>query len=1244
MDFDSSSNSDADAAFSSGDPFVRPKDGLHSMRDGWRVFGDYVLLSRIGEGASGVVYQARQTSLNRPVAVKISRAAAASDPMLRERMRREAEASARLRHPNIVPVLEVGESDGQWFLAMTLMPGGSLADRIKDGSADPRVIAGHLLKIARATQHAHERGFIHRDIKPANILLDEQGEPHLSDFGVARLQGNPSELTAHGQLIGTPGYLAPEVIRHGAIEATTSADIYSLGATLYHLLTGRLPFSKPDLQALFRAVLEEAPPPPSSVARSGIPADLDAICLKCLEKDSDARYPSAADLAADLDRFLRGEPVIARPRPFGERLVSWAHRHPIRAGGLSALAVALVAVAGSTAWGWRQAELRSQEALMAASTLRAETATKERRLADELLRSGNSAAGLARLAKVLRRNPSDPIAKSRAVSVMEMRPWIFPATLPMAHGGILEAAEFSADGTEILTASRDGTVRTWSAAGGQSTGPTLHHGESIRWTRYHNRTNRSILSASTRTIRLWSAGNTNPVASLTLPFDGATFEAANDQHSLLVVGEDGSVALVSLPSLQFVRIRKAGAVAALLDRDGSSALFVNREGILQRWNAATDSIQPLTSTPALPVRTLLAPADRSWVAGVGPHRSLFRYDGSSNVWTEAPFQIGSAFTAGAVSPDGRQITLAEVAFRMQIQDVPTGLSSVASIPLRHRITRIEYDPSGLRVALGYFDGNVEIRDATQGTLLTEPMAHPNRIRAIRFSPDGRKLLTACSDGKARLWNISGPRHLPLIHPIEGIVDAVHYSPDGRHLAATSESGTLHLWDANEPEANPLRLNLRGICTPLIWTTDSRSLIGIVDGRRIVCITIDRSSTNVARIAWERPVKSGNKYDPDNGLRIASSALDLGATLGVCGCDDGSLEVFSLSDGRAICSLSTRKSHILAVAIDPSESAVAMGDEEGFVQQWDLKQKALQHELPRHDFLITGLAFGSDGRTAASFGGDGLLQVWSTLDGRVLQRQAHTDGINTAVRSPHAPQWFSGTFDHQARVWNSTDGTPAGPWFLPGREVSGGVFLDTDRLCVATIDNSSQIWSGSFGEAMTEPFPYPEAARAVSYSARSKTIAVAGMCDRIDLWENVQIEGPAPGWFLDLAEGIAGFALDSADNETPVSPEEFFHLCDRIQSMGTETDWIRWAHWLLARRQRTISLNRSTPMETVLVRLTEPTSEYRIRLAILAGLEDPDAYRSLAKAVRIESKQTKPWFEAQARALERRALDLDQLRK
>src|SRR5262245_23399961 len=292
-----------------------------------RSFGDYELLQQIARGGMGVIYKARQISLNRIVAVKMMLPGLVVSEAEAQRFQTEAEAIANLRHPNIVAIYEVGAHEGRRYFSMDYIEGQSLAAMIRDRPLPEETAARYVKVIAEAMQYAHLQGILHRDLKPSNVLLDKTGKPCVTDFGLAKRMGSDSRLTAAGVVLGTPSYMPPEQAAGKNKQIGPASDVYSLGAILYELLTGRPPFQAATTLDTVLLVINSEPIAPR-LLNPKLPRDLETICLKCLEKDARQRYPSAQELADDLDCYLKRKPIKARPISVLNCAWRWSRRNP----------------------------------------------------------------------------------------------------------------------------------------------------------------------------------------------------------------------------------------------------------------------------------------------------------------------------------------------------------------------------------------------------------------------------------------------------------------------------------------------------------------------------------------------------------------------------------------------------------------------------------------------------------------------------------------------------------------------------------------------------------------------------------------------------------------------------------------------------------------------------------------------------------------------------------------------------
>jgi len=398
----------------------------------WARLANLELHEEIGRGGMGVVYRARQAGLDRTVAVKVLLRARFAGPEERERFQREARAAARLKHPGIVGIFDIGEDDGMPWFSMEHLPGKNLEQVVRDHPLAARDAAQCIRRVAEAVHHAHDNDVLHRDLKPSNILLDQDGEPRVTDFGVARLDShNDSNLTRSGQVLGSPGYAAPEQAFGGKADPRT--DVYGLGASLYHLLTSRPPFVGPTLDAVLVQLRDDDP---LSVRKLNptVPRDLETVCLKCLRKDPEQRYATAGQVADDLRRFLSGEPVHAKPiGPLG-RAWRWGRRHPWT----GALAVACGLLVATLIGGFLVAERREDREERRVLLIAASHEARAERVGDSRRRS------LAAVQEAWSIKPS-PGLRNEAIAALSLPGVEFLGTiggdLPPAPAGELSVSD-----------------------------------------------------------------------------------------------------------------------------------------------------------------------------------------------------------------------------------------------------------------------------------------------------------------------------------------------------------------------------------------------------------------------------------------------------------------------------------------------------------------------------------------------------------------------------------------------------------------------------------------------------------------------------------------------------------------------------------------------------------------------------------------------------------------------------------
>ncbi len=692
----------------------------------------YEVQGLLGKGGMGVVYKARQVRLDRVVALKMIRAGGQAEADELERFGREARAVARLHHPHIVQIYEVGEHQGQPYLALEYLPGGSLAQHLAGAARPPKEAARLVETLARAVSAVHQAGIVHRDLKPANVLLTADGTPKVGDFGLAKRVDGTAGQTASGAVLGTPAYMAPEQAQGKAREVGPAADIYALGAILYELLTGRPPFQADSAVDVIVQVVRDEPVPPSRL-NARVPRDLETICLKCLAKEPAGRYGSALALAQDLERFGAGEPILARRAGLLRRLGRKVRRNrgPVAAGLAVAAALvvaAVVAVGGRDAR--RAAGLQSAiEAELAADDLPQERLARLDGLIAELAEIDPEQAGRAhqrltgRLAGSLRAimrhsrlRPEDERRFREGLTLLEARA---PAEVAALRQALRQ---------------RQGA---WETAF-ELTGPFAGLPEVFSPTDVRKESGRLVVCRATPKDK-----PADPVILTSVPCRGnvqleAHFDASwarAERLGLLLNANQGHTGEVRMV-----------AVAP----DGRTVAVPSFDGTVRLWDLLTGAV-----------------------------RRSFRGDGRG---------VSAAFRA-----DGREVW-AGIGGGLHSWDVATGKPGPVVKTGHGHVLGLAFSPDGRFVATSGDDGTIRLWDVGTRAALATLRGHAGSVQQVLFSRDGTTLISAGWDGTVRFWDVRRRAARPLVLRPGGPVGCLALARDGRTLATGTDKAVL-LFDA-----------------------------------------------------------------------------------------------------------------------------------------------------------------------------------------------------------------------------------------------------------------------------------------------------------------------------------------------------------------------------------------------------------------------------------------------------------------
>lgn len=792
----------------------------------------YEIIRELGRGGIGVVYLARQHSLNRLVALKVLRSGPYADQEERARFRHEAETVARLRHPNMVHVYEVGEQNGNPFLAMEFVEGGSLRDRLQ-GNPQPFANSVRLMEIiARAIHHAHLAGLIHRDLKPANILLQpsldatspkrldlSECEPKITDFGLAKQLDDPNHRTATGEIVGTPSYMAPEQAASQRSSLGPATDVYSLGAILYELITGRPPFKGATAVDTVVQLLHQEVVRPSSL-RPELPRDLETICMTCLNKDSARRYSSASALAHDLARFRRGQPIVARPIGPIERTWKWARSHPLPTALL--LGIFLVATLGfaGVTWQWREAVLAGRRYLEErvqkeaerelAETARAETAIQRREARQALYGSRIAQSQLSW-------RVSDLPGARRALESCIPIPgdedrrgweWYYLRQLYRSERLLLE---HNIDGVAGALAHSVKGDRLASIVANTEQGA---EGELILWQPLHNR-------------QIWRQ---------TLPgqFHRLTFSPTG--NLLALASMDGWVMLYDTVANREIKRWKA-------HESDISAIAYSGDGRLMLTSSWDQKLRLWSPREGKLLRTLEGHTGRIHTACFIPQSKFLAsasWDQTVRIWPHAggsPRILEghkSPVFALAASPDGKYLASGSEDGQVRIWEVATGRVVQSFTAVTGAIFHLAFSPDGRSLAYSSSDAAIHVWDIDSGTHKANYRGHTATIEGLSFHPNGETLVSCCPrEGALVVWDMTRNPESARFAQADSSIRGFACTPQGEQLLTLTVRGQLQFWSRStgvptrehallDPSLGPTKVNAAAFSEDGQWLATSAS--------------------------------------------------------------------------------------------------------------------------------------------------------------------------------------------------------------------------------------------------------------------------------------------------------------------------------------------------------------------------------------------------------------------------------------